>query len=97
MVPKWHPAANIIWMSCSFCDICTMIVIYLYVCSIYDDDDDDDEATRESPETRGRGLCRYLGFSAIQFKTRDPNERKQQKNDSKRESAEREREIEEEE
>ena len=42
-----------------------MIVIYLYVCSIYDDDDDDDdddEATRESPETRGRGLCRYLGF-----------------------------------
>ena len=39
-----------------------MIVIYLYVCSINDDDDDDDEATRESPETRGRGLCGYLGF-----------------------------------
>jgi hypothetical protein len=71
-----------------------MIVIYLYVCSIYDDDDDDDddddEATRESPETRGRGLCSYLGFFRP-FKTRDPNERKQQKNDSKRESAERER------
>jgi hypothetical protein len=59
------------------------------VCSIYDDDDDDDEATRESPETRGRGLCRYLGFSFQ--KEEIPNERKQQKNDSKRESAERER------
>ena len=34
-----------------------MIVIYLYVCSIYDDDDDDDdEATRESPETREEGF-----------------------------------------
>jgi hypothetical protein len=32
-----------------------MIVIYLYVCSIYDDDDDD-EATRESPETREEGF-----------------------------------------
>ena len=66
-----------------------MIVIYLCVCSIYDDDDDD-EATRESPETRGRGLCSYLGFESHR-KRGDPNERKQQKNDSKRESAERER------
>ena len=66
-----------------------MIVIYLYVCSIYDDDDDD-EATRESPETRGRGLCSYLGFEEIPTR-RSKNERKQQKNDSKRESAERER------
>jgi hypothetical protein len=33
-----------------------MIVLYLYVCSIYDDDDDDDEATRESPETREEGF-----------------------------------------
>jgi hypothetical protein len=32
-----------------------MIVLYLYVCSIYDDDDDD-EATRESPETREEGF-----------------------------------------
>jgi hypothetical protein len=69
-----------------------MIVIYLYVCSLYDDDDDDDdEATRESPETRGRGLCSYLGFEEIQTFGGDPNERKQQKNDAKRESAERER------
>jgi hypothetical protein len=64
-----------------------MIVLYLCVCSIYDDDDDDDdEATRESPETRGRGLCIYLGFRAIQFKTRD-----QKTNANNRKTTQRER------
>ena len=74
-----------------------MIVIYLYVCSIYDDDDDDDdEATRESPETRGRGLCSYLGFFRP-FKTRDPKTNANNRKTTQRERVQREREIEEEE
>lgn len=72
-----------------------MIVIYLYVCSIYDDDDDDDEATRESPETRGRGLCSYLGFEEIP--RGDPKTNANNRKTTQRERVQREREIEEEE
>ena len=66
-----------------------MIVLYLCVCSIYDDDDDD-EATRESPETLRRGLCSYLGFEEIP--RGDPKTNANNRKTTQRERVQRERE-----
>ena len=52
-----------------------MIVIYLYVCSIYEDDEDDDDARKA---LKHEGLCTHLGFSA-KFETRDRNRKTTQR------------------
>ena len=75
-----------------------MIVIYLYVCSIYDDDDDDDDDDERGKALKPeeRGLCSYLGFFRP-FKTRDPKTNANNRKTTQRERVQREREIEEEE
>ena len=59
-----------------------MIVIYLYVCSIYEDDD-----ARKALKPEKRALYLFRVFQAIQFKTRDPKTNANNRKTTQREIA----------
>ena len=64
----------------------SLLFIYLYVCSIYEDVDEDDDA-RKALKPEKRDLYLFRVFRAIQFKTRDPKTNANNRKTTQRERA----------